>query len=76
MCQMVAAHASDRSGVVVGIETGRGLWVAALVGVGYQVYAINPMFVSCYRDRHHLADANSDRDDAKVLADVVRTTPA
>ena len=37
---MVAEHTSDAGEVVVGIETDRGLWVAALVGAGYQVYAI------------------------------------
>ena len=71
--QMVAEHASDPGEVVVGIETDRGLWVAALVGAGYQVYAINPMAVSRYRDRHSLAGAKSDRGDAKLLADLVRT---
>ena len=40
--QMVAEHASEAAEVVVGIETDRGLWVAALIGAGYQVYAINP----------------------------------
>ena len=44
--EMVAKHASDAAEVVVGIETDRGLWVGALVGAGYQVYAINPMAVS------------------------------
>lgn len=65
-----AAVAAD---VVVGIETDRGLWVAALVAAGYQVYAINPKAVARYRDRHSLAGAKSDRGDAKVLADLVRT---
>jgi len=37
-------------GVVVGIETDRGLWVHALTAVGYRVYAINPLAVSRYRD--------------------------
>ena len=44
--EMVAEHASDAAEVVVGIECDRGLWVGALVGAGYQVYAINPMAVS------------------------------
>ena len=38
-----------------------------------QVYAINPMAVSRYRDRHSQGGAKSDRGDAKVLADLVRT---
>ena len=71
--QMVAEHASDPAEVVVGIETDRGLWVGALIGAGYQVYAINPMAVSRYRDRHSQGGAKSDRGDAKVLADLVRT---
>ena len=71
--EMVAKHVSDAGEVVVGIETDRGLWVAALVAAGYRVYAINPVAVSRYRDRHSLGGAKSDRGDAKVLADLVRT---
>ncbi len=71
--EMIAEHASDPADVVVGIETDRGLWVGALIGAGYQVYAINPRAVSRYRDRHSLGGAKSDRGDAKVLADLVRT---
>ena len=44
--------------MVVGVETDRGLWVGALVGAGYQVYAINPMAVSRYRDRHGVGELN------------------
>ncbi len=44
--EMVAEDASDPAEVVVGIETDRGLWVAAVVGADYQVYAINPLAVS------------------------------
>jgi hypothetical protein len=40
---------AEASEVVVGIETDRGPWVAALVAAGYQVYAINPMAVARYR---------------------------
>ena len=71
--QLVAEHAEDPAEVVIGIETDRGLWVHALTGAGYQVYAINPLAVSRYRDRHHLAGAKSDPGDAKLLADLVRT---
>ncbi|MBM7784680.1 IS110 family transposase [Tenggerimyces flavus] len=66
-------HGVDPAGVVVGIETDRGLWVNALVAAGYQVYAINPLAVARYRDRHHLSGAKSDAGDAKLLADLVRT---
>ena len=71
--ELIAQHADDPAEVVVGIETDRGLWVDALVAAGYQVYAINPLAVSRYRDRHHISGAKSDRGDAKVLADLVRT---
>ena len=71
--QMVAKHTAEAAEVVVGIETDRGLWVAALIAAVYRVYAINPKAVSRYRDRHRLGGAKSDRGDAKVLADLVRT---
>jgi transposase len=71
--ELMAAHADDPAEVVVGIETDRGLWVHALVAAGYQVFAINPLAVSRYRDRHHLGGAKSDPADAKLLADLVRT---
>jgi transposase len=70
---LVAAHADDLAQVVVGIETDRGLLVGALLAVGYQVYAVNPHTVSRYRGRHGSSRAKSDRGDAKVLADLVRT---
>jgi transposase len=59
--------------VVIGIETDRGPWVAALLAAGYLVYAVNPFSVSRYRDRHVTSGAKSDPGDAKVLADLVRT---
>jgi transposase len=77
--QLVAEHAEqvEQVGqVVVGIETDRGLLAGALLGAGYQVYAINPLAVSRYRDRHTISGAKSDAGDAKVLADLVRTDPA
>jgi transposase len=70
---LVAEHADDPAEVIVGIETERGLWVQALIAAGYRVYAINPLSVSRYRDRHNVAGAKSDPGDAKVLADLVRT---
>ncbi len=71
--EIVAEHTEDPAEVVVGIETDRGLLVGALVAAGYQVYAINPMAASRYRDRHTTSGAKSDPGDAKVLADLVRT---
>jgi transposase len=59
--------------VVVGIETDRGPWVAALVAAGYRVFAVNPLQASQYRKRHVVSGAKSDTADAHVLADMVRT---
>jgi transposase len=70
---LVAAHAQDPAQVAVGIETDRGLLVGELLAGGYQVYAVNPQVVSHYRSRHGSSRAKSDRGDAKVLADLVRT---
>jgi len=71
--ELIAGHAEESDQVVIGIETDRGLWVGALVAAGYQVYAINPLAVARYRDRHHVSGAKSDASDAKLLADLVRT---
>jgi transposase len=71
--ELVAGVVDDPAEVVVGIETDRGVWVHALAAAGYQVYAINPLAVARYRDRHNVAGAKSDAGDAKVLADLVRT---
>jgi Transposase/Transposase IS116/IS110/IS902 family len=59
--------------VVIGIETDRGPWVAAPVAAGYVVYAVNPLQASRYRERHGVSGAKSDRGDAHMLADMVRT---
>ncbi|MGH3849034.1 MAG: IS110 family transposase [Pseudonocardiaceae bacterium] len=71
--ELVAAHVEAPSQVVIGIETDRGLWVEALNAAGYQVYAVNPLAVARYRDRHQVSGAKSDAGDAKLLADLVRT---
>jgi transposase len=71
--ELVADHIDDPGEVIVGIETDRGLWVQALLAAGDQVYAINPLAVSRYRDRHNVGGAKSDPGDAKLLADLVRT---
>ena len=71
--EMVGVHAQEPDEVVIGMETDRGLFVGALVAAGYQVFAVNPMSTSRYRDRHSTSGAKSDPGDAKVLADMVRT---
>ena len=59
--------------VVIGIETDRGPWVAALVAAGYTVYPVNPLQASRYRERHGVSGAKSDQGDSHMLADMVRT---
>jgi transposase len=58
--------------VKVGIETDRGPWVAAMVAAGYEVFAINPLSVTRYRQRHSTSGAKSDAADAHLLAEIVR----
>ena len=43
------------------------------MAVGYQVYAVNPLVASRYRERRTSSGAKSDRADARMLADLVRT---
>jgi len=71
--ELLAELAGEPTEVVVGIETDRGLWVASLVAAGYEVYAVNPLAVARYWERHVVSGAKSDPADAQVLADLVRT---
>jgi transposase len=64
---------ADEAEVVIGIETDRGPWVAALIAAGYTVYPVNPLQASRYRERHGVSGAKSDQGDSHMLADMVRT---
>jgi transposase len=64
---------ADAAEVIVGIETDRGPWVAALIAAGYTVFPVNPLQASRYRERHGVSGAKSDGGDAHMLADMVRT---
>jgi len=64
---------ADDAEVIIGTETDRGPWVAALVAAGYTVYGVNPLQASRYRERHGVSGAKSDTGDAHMLADMVRT---
>jgi transposase len=70
---LVGEHVDDPGEVIIGIETDRGLWVTALVAAGYEVHAVNPVSAAQYRTRHNVGGAKSDRGDARMLADLVRT---
>jgi transposase len=73
--ELVAEHldpTAEPDQVQVGIETDRGPWVQALLAAGYGVFAINPMQVARYRERHSPSGAKSDAADAHLLAEIVR----
>jgi transposase len=74
--ELIAEHQDENAEaeqVVIGIETDRGPWVQALLAAGYRVWAINPLQVARYRERHSVSGAKSDAADAHTLADMVRT---
>lgn len=64
---------ADPGQVVVCIETDRGPWVRALVAAGYRVFGVNPKQAARHRELVSLSGAKSDKGDAHVLADMVRT---
>jgi transposase len=64
---------ADDAEVLVGIETDRGPWVAALAAAGYVVFPVNPLQAARFRQRHGVSGAKSDAGDAHALADMVRT---
>ena len=73
--ELVAEHLDpdgEPGQVQVGIETERGPWVQALLAAGYVVFAVNPMQVARYRERHSTSGAKSDPGDAHLLAEIVR----
>jgi transposase len=73
--ELVAEHldpAAEPDQVLIGIETERGPWVQALLAAGYVVFAINPMQVARYRERHTTSRAKSDPADAHLLAEILR----
>ena len=71
---LLAEHGDDQvEPIPVAIETPRGLVVACLRRTGRQVYAINPLSVARYRERHSVARTKSDRVDAQLLANILRT---
>lgn len=74
LVELLASH-GDRptDPIPVAIETSRGLLVACLRATGRQVFAINPLAVARYRQRHSVARKKSDRGDALVLANILRT---
>jgi transposase len=70
---LAQAGDSAKSPIPVGIETDRGLWLAALRETGRVIYPINPLAASRYRARYAVSGAKSDATDAVLLANIVRT---
>ncbi len=70
---LIAEHAEDPAQVAISIETPDGLLLRGLRAAGYRIYPINPQAASRYRDRHAISRKKSDRGDALMLADLVRT---
>ena len=70
---LAEAGDSAEEPIPVAIETSRGLLVAALRATGRAIYAINPMAVSRYRERHCVSRKKSDHVDAMTLANILRT---
>ena len=70
--RLLAEHATEPSEVVIASETEHGLLMRALQQTGYQLYAINPLLASRYRERTSASGAKSDPGDARMLADLVR----
>jgi Transposase len=71
---LLAEHRDGQDDPIpVAIETPPGLLVACLRRTGRQIYAINPLAVACYRERHSVARAKSDRVDAELLVSILRT---
>jgi len=74
LLDLLAQHGdTPEDPVPVAIETPRGLLVACLRATGRPVYPVNPLSVARYRDRHSVAGGKSDKGDAAVLANVLRT---
>jgi len=66
-------EAGGKEHLRIGIETPRLLLVDVLLNDGYTIYPLNPKAVDRYRDRYTSSGAKSDRFDAKVIANALRT---
>ncbi|MCK4451713.1 MAG: IS110 family transposase [Anaerolineae bacterium] len=69
--EVIADLGFEPSDCLVAIETPHGLLVGYLLQTGYIVYAIPPLAVDRYRDRHRRSGARSDTLDARTLSDIL-----
>ncbi|MFJ1707120.1 IS110 family transposase [Kitasatospora sp. NPDC088346] len=68
-----ASHQHSRRHVPVAIETGRSLLVAGLRQAGQPVVVVHPTVVAAYRQTAGPTRKKSDREDAALLAQILRT---
>jgi len=74
LLELLAEHGEgEPTRIEIAIETDKGLFVAALVGAGFTLFSINPRAAARYRERHGQAGGKSDRGDAVMLANILRT---
>ncbi|HYZ36942.1 MAG TPA: IS110 family transposase [Pseudonocardiaceae bacterium] len=74
LLELLAEHGEDEPArIEIAIETDKGLFVAALVAAGFTLFPINPRAAARYRERHGQAGGKSDRGDAVMLANILRT---
>ncbi|WP_329345263.1 IS110 family transposase [Streptomyces microflavus] len=74
LLDLLAEHGDTAEAPIpIAIETSRGLLVATLRTGTRQIFAVNPMAASRYRDRHGVSRKKSDPGDALVLANIIRT---
>jgi transposase len=71
--EAITDQAEEPSQVVIGIESNHGLLVNTLVASDYLVYPINPLTSARAREGQSPARSKSDRSDAHLLANLVRT---
>jgi transposase len=72
--EAVAELESEPSRVLIATESTQGPFVNALIASDYRVYAVNPLTSARARQGLSLASAKSDRADARMLANLVRTS--
>lgn len=76
LTMLAEAGDNEDDPIPVGLETDRGLLVAALRSTGRAIYPLNPLAASRYRARHQVSGAKADATDAVLLANILRTDAA
>lgn len=76
LTMLTEAGDTEDDPIPVGIETDRGLLIAALRSTGRALYPLNPLAASRYRSRHQVSGAKADATDAVLLANILRTDMA